>query len=180
MEEHPNLAEALERHQRDKELTLRRRVRSFANRMWAVCFVAVSAAILLALAAQTWGRSRDLLWMGYVMAGFLALAWLYACVLLAVFWWRTGLTAHILHSYWIWLAMLVGAPIDFARLLHGSLLVPVWLVLVLAGSLLWRWRIKRSDAELRHRAADWDRLFDLTWNDLILIRFPRLRDANPS
>ena len=62
----------------------------------------------------------------------------------------------------------------------GGLLLPVWLILVLVGSLLWRWRINRSDAELRDRATDWERLFDLSWNDLILMRFPRLRGANPS
>jgi hypothetical protein len=180
VEDRSSLAEAFERQKRDKERLLRRRVRAFANRMRAVCFVTVGVSVLLALAAQTWGRAEGLAWMGYLMAFFLVLAWVYAMVLLARFWWRTKLSAHVLHSYWIWLALLIGAPVDLARLFYGRLSVPVWLVLVLIGSLLWRWRIRRSDQELRQRAHDWERLLTLSWNDLVIARFPRLREEQGS
>jgi len=175
MPEQLSLVEALERQKKRQERRLRRRVRIFANRLRMVGFIAASLGGLLTLAAQRWGRAYHLYWFGYVMALILALTWLYLASLLAIFWWRTRFTAYLLKAHWTWLAVLVGIPIDLLQMPLFRWPVPAWLVLILAGGLLWRWRTLRSEEEMRAHASQWERLFPLSWNDLILMRFPDLR-----
>jgi hypothetical protein len=168
------LAEALEKQRQDNERLLLRGVRAFANRLRLVGFAAILVGGLLTLAIQAWARAYHLAWLGYVMGAFLTLTWLYAAGLLGVFWWRTRFTAYLLKTHWTWLAVLVGVPIDmllgFAYRLH----VPAWLLLILVGGLFWRWRTIRAEEECRACASQWRRLFSLTWNDLLLLRFPNL------
>ena len=178
MPEQLSLIEALGKQKKQKERQLRRRVRAFANRMRVVGFIAVLLGGLLTLAVQGWGRAYDLYWLGYVMALILALTWLYWAGLLAVFWWRTRFTAYLLKTHWTWLAMLVGVPIDVLRMFYFHWFVPAWLVLILAGGLFWRWRAIRSEEETQAHALQWEQLFPLSWNDLILMRFPDLRKGS--
>lgn len=175
-----SLAEALERQKKQRERRLRRRVRAFANRLRMVAFIAVLLGGLLTLAVQRWGRVYDPRWLGYVIAFILALTWLYVASLLAAFWWRTRFTAYLLKAHWTWLAVLVGIPIDVLQLwvLYFRWRVPACLILILAGSLFWRWRMVRSEEEMQVHALQWERLFPLSWNDLILMRFPDLRASS--
>jgi len=175
MPEQLSLVEALEKQRKRRERRQRRRVRAFANRLRVVAFVTVLLGVLLTLAAQAWGRAYDLDWLGYVMALILALAWLYAAGLLALFWRRTRFTAYLLKTHWTWLAVLVGIPIDVLQMAYYRLRVPAWLVLILVGSLFWRWRTISAEEEIRAHASQWERLFPLSWNDLMLMRFPDLR-----
>ena len=175
MSEQLSLAEALEKQKQQQERRLWRRVRAFANRLRVVGFTVVLLGVLLTLAVQAWGRRYNLYWLGYVVALILLLTWLYAAGLLAVFWWRTRLTAYLLKTHWTWLAVLLGIPMDIVQMLYYRWRLPAWLVLILTGGLFWRWRTARSEEEVRARALQWERLFPLSWNDLILLRFPDLR-----
>jgi hypothetical protein len=170
-----SLAEALEKQKRNKERLLMRRVRAFANRLRLVGFGAMVVGGLMTLATQAWGRAYDLAWTGNIMIVLLGLTWTYVAALLAVFWWRTGLTAHLLKAHWTWLAVLVGLPLDALQALYGRLRVPAWLVLILAGGLCLRWRTVKAEEETRAHAGQWSQLFSLSWNELVLMRFPNLR-----
>ena len=144
MSEQLSLAEALEKQKKQRERRLRRRMRAFANRLRMVGFIALLLGSLLTLVAQRWGRALELYWLGYVMAAILLLTWLYLAGLLAVFWWRTRLTAYLLKAHWTWLAVLVGVPIDVLQTRFSPWLVPAWLVLILVGVAVWRWRTIRN------------------------------------
>jgi hypothetical protein len=170
-----SLAEALEKQKRDSERRLMRGVRAFANRMRLAAFGAVAVGGLLTLAAQAWGRAYDLAWSGNIMLAILVLTWAYAAALLGIFWWRTRFGAHVLKNHWTWLAVLVGIPIDVFQAFYARRRVPAWLLLILAGSLFWRWRTIRAEEEIRAHAPQWEQLFRMSWNGLLLMRFPAVR-----
>jgi hypothetical protein len=109
------------------------------------------------------------------MLALLMLTWVYAAALLGIFWWRTRLAAHVLKSHWTWLAVLVGIPIDVFQAFYARIRVPAWLLLILAGGLFWRWRTTRAEEETRAHASQWEQLFLMSWNGLLLLRFPDVR-----
>lgn len=169
-----SLAEALEKQKQQQERQLWRRVRAFANRLRLVGCSALLLGLLLTLAVQSWGRRYNLNWLGYVMALVLLLTWLYVAGLLAVFWWRTRFIRYLLKVHWTWLAVLIGIPVDIVQILYYGWRLPAWLVLILAGGLFWRWRTVQAEEEARAHASQWEQLFLLSWNDLLLMRFPDL------
>jgi hypothetical protein len=178
MPEHLTLLDALERQRRDHERERGRRVRAFANRMRLAGFGAMLVGVLLTMLVQAWGRALHLTWLGYVMAALLLLTWAYSCALLIVFWQRTHFTAHVFNAHWSWMAVLVGVPIDLVQVLMLRTRAPATLALILVGMLLWRWRTERAEGELRTEGRRWARLFGLSWNDLLLMRFPDVRQDN--
>jgi len=140
--------------------------------MRLVGFAAMLVGVLLTLLVQAWGRASHLAWLGYVMAAILLLTWVYSGALLAVFWRRTGFKAHVFGAHWSWMAVLIGVPIDLAQVLLLGTRAPATLALILVGMLLWRRRSERAESELRAEGWRWTRLLGLSWNDLVLMRFP--------
>ncbi|HIQ05648.1 MAG TPA: hypothetical protein EYH31_08120 [Anaerolineae bacterium] len=170
-----DLATALAEQRARQEHERRRRVRAFANRLRLAAAAIVTSAALTSVVIGGFltrvGFSSSTTWMNWLWGG----VWVYLAALLLVFWRRTRLAAYLLKEHWLWLALLVGVPLDLLLLSSlGHVWVPTWLALVLMGSLLHRWRSRRAENELSTRASDWDRLVTLPLEEILLLRFPHL------
>ncbi len=184
-----DLARQLQKQKDDAEHRLLREIQQFSHRFRLAGLVMTLFFLMLGfifyMLAWRWPHPILL----YLAWAPLILAWLYWLLLPLLFVMRTTLLAYVLEKHWVWLALVIAAPIDLyfmpapGPLSTSNILGRIPVVFFIF--LLWGWIRRRARREVflqevRKNASLWQRLIPLGALDIALLGFWNIRPPRPN
>ncbi len=183
-----DLARQLQQQKDDAEHRLLRDIQRFSHRFRLagalMTMLLLMIGFIFYMLARRWPHPILL----YLAWAPLILAWLYLLLLPVLFVIRTTLLAYVLEKHWVWLALVIAAPIDLYFMPAPGPLSPLNLLgripLIFFIFLLWGWIRRRARQEVflqevRKNASFWQRLLPLGALDIALMGFWPIRPPRP-
>jgi len=183
-----DLAEKLKQKKSDDEYRRLREIQQFSHRFRFAGLIVSLFLFLLSFIFYMLNMRTGSPLFAYLTLTTVALIWVYLLLLPVLFVVRTTLLAYVLEKHWVWLAMLIGLPVDIYFLPGPGQGGPagLWgrIPIVFFAFLLWGYirrhaRKRVFQQEARKNDELWTRLLPLGVLDIALFGFWNIRPRRP-
>ena len=181
-----DLARKLEQRKADAEYRRQRTIQQFSHRFRLSGLVMTFFFLLLSFIFYMLNMRLSYPAFSYLSVAAIVSGWLYLLALPIFFAFRTSLRAYVLEKHWVWLALVIGLPIDIYFLpasghteatgVIGRMPI-IFFALLLLGFVRRRARREAFLQEVRKRDDLWTKLLPLGVLDIALFGFWHIRPA---
>jgi len=183
-----DLGRKLQQKKADAEYRRLREIQQFSHRFRFAGLIVTFFFLILGFIFYMLEMRSPVPLFAYLTLASIVLGWLYLLLLPVLFVVRTSLLAYVLEKHWVWLAMVIGLPVDiyFMPGLGQGGIAGIFgrIPIVFFAFLLWGFIRRKARREVFQKEARkhdelWTRLLPLGVLDLALLGFWNIRPIKP-
>ena len=183
-----DLGRKLQQRKDDEDYRRLRAIQQFSHRFRFAGMIMTFFFLILGFVFYMFNMRTGAPLFAWLMLTAVALGWVYLMLLPVLFVVRTTLLAYVLEKHWVWLAAIIGLPVDVyflpgpgAALLPGIIgRIPiVFFAFLLWGFIRRKARREVFEKEARKNEELWSRLLPLGTLDIALFGFWNIRPVRP-